>query len=298
MKPLLIALTLALALVSPAAADAPTEFLLHDHFVDVDPCTGLEHTVDVAGTFYRHFHANGNTYHADATITTSSGYLGHGVEVSVDHEQILVLNHVLANPNSNRIRARLVLVWDANFTVLRVERFRLECIGANARVLAASRAHSTDYPDAIAVIGGGDAAGFASDPKHPFQEARSNSSATGTNPVVRSIYSRLLAVNPAVRGHAFNFASHEATIDDLPSQVRKALLLKTKPELVLVQLMHNDTPCDGKDERGTATIRRGSPMHYTRSPKACQGLRSWRWATGGRSIRTSGPFRAMASAPG
>jgi hypothetical protein len=104
------------------------------------------------------------------------------------------------------------------------------------------------YPNAIAVIGGGDAAGYASDPKHPFQEARANSWATGTNPAVRSIYSRLLAANAAVRGRAFNFASHGATVRDLPSQVRKATILKTKPELVLVQFMANDAPCDGKDE--------------------------------------------------
>ena len=105
-----------------------------------------------------------------------------------------------------------------------------------------------DYPDAIAVLGGGDAAGYASDPKHPFQEARANSWATGTNPAVRSIYSRLLAANPAIRGRASNFGSHGATVRDLPSQVRKATLLKTKPELVLVQILGNDAPCDGKDE--------------------------------------------------
>ena len=90
--------------------------------------------------------------------------------------------------------------------------------------------------------------GYASDPAHPFQEARANSWATGTNPAVRSIYSRLLAANPAIRGRAFNFGSHEATVRDLPSQVRKATLLKTKPELVLVQIMGNDAPCDGKDD--------------------------------------------------
>lgn len=132
MKSLLLAITVALVVAAPAAADAPTEFPLHDHFVDVDPCTGLEHTVDVTGAFYRHFHANGNTYHADATITTSSGYVGHGVEVSVDHERILVLNHVLANPNGNRILAKVVVVWDSDFTTARVERFRLECVGRNA----------------------------------------------------------------------------------------------------------------------------------------------------------------------
>ena len=51
---------------------------------------------------------------------------------------------------------------------------------------AAAGAGAPTYPSAIAVIGGSDAVGYASDPKHPFQEARANSWATGTNPAVRS----------------------------------------------------------------------------------------------------------------
>ena len=128
---LTLALLAGLMAAAPAAADAPTPFPLHDSFVDVDPCTGLEHTVEVTGTFFRHSHTGGNTYHAERTITTSSGYLGRGVEVSVDHERIFVLNDVLARANGDRIRAHLVVVRDADWNA-RVERFRLVCIGRNA----------------------------------------------------------------------------------------------------------------------------------------------------------------------
>jgi hypothetical protein len=55
-------------------------------------------------------------------------------------------------------------------------------------------------------------------------------------------------VNPAIRGHAFNFGSHGATVRDLPAQVRKTLERTSKPELVLVQIMDNDVMCDGKDD--------------------------------------------------
>lgn len=244
----LLVLAVGLIAAAPAAADPPTEFPLHDVFVDVDPCTGLDHTVEITGTFFRHQHANGNTYHASRTITTSSGYVGHGVEVSVDHERIFVLNDVLANPNGNRIRAKVVVVRNADFTTVRVERFRLECIGRNARALAGAASPAATYPNAIAVIGDAHATGYASDTRHPFQEARANSWATGTNPAVRSIYARLLAVNPAIRGRAFNFASHGATVRDLPSQVRKPITRTIKPELVLVQIMDNDVTCDGKDD--------------------------------------------------
>ena len=120
------------------------------------------------------------------------------------------------------------------------------CLAALAH--GAPMTTSAVYPTSIAVIGDGDVTGYASDPKRPFQEARANSWATGTNPAVRSIYSRLLAAKPAIRGRTFNFGSHGATVRDLPSQVRKATLLKTKPGLVLVQIMNNDAPCDGKDD--------------------------------------------------
>ncbi len=153
MKSLLVALAFTLALAAPAAADAPAELPLHDLFVDVDPCTALDHTVEITGTFFRHHHANGNTYHATRTITTSSGYVGHGVEVSVDHERIFVLNDVLANPNGNRARAKIIVVSDSDFTTVRVERFRLECIGQNARAVADAGSRVAVYPNAIADIG-------------------------------------------------------------------------------------------------------------------------------------------------
>ena len=73
---------------------------------------------------------------------------------------------------------------------------------------------SAVYPTSIAVIGDGDVTGYASDPKRPFQEARANSWATGTNPAVRSIYSRLLAAKPAIRGRAFNFGSVNMRVPD------------------------------------------------------------------------------------
>ena len=130
--PLLVLAVVGLITAAPVAADAPTELPLHDLFVDVDPCTGLEHTIEVTGTFFRHNHTGGNTYHATRTISTSSGYVGHGVEVSIEHERIFVINDMLAKPNGDRIRAHVVVVWDTAFTAVRVERVRVECIGRNA----------------------------------------------------------------------------------------------------------------------------------------------------------------------
>ena len=58
---------------------------------------------------------------------------------------------------------------------------------------------SDQYPNAIAVLGHSGATGY--DSQAAGVDARENSRATGDNPAVDSIYLRLLALNPAVRGH-------------------------------------------------------------------------------------------------
>ena len=57
------------------------------------------------------------------------------------------------------------------------------------------------YPSSIAILGHSGSTGEDSDPEQPHVEIRANSWATGTNPRVNSVYARLLARNPAIRGH-------------------------------------------------------------------------------------------------
>jgi hypothetical protein len=120
----------ALAFGGTAAADRPVEQPLHEVFVDVNPCTGLEHTVTVVGTFFRHDHGGQNLYRLERTVTTSSGFSGRGVEVGVQHDRIVVVDDVLTNDvTGERIKAHLVLVEDAAGAV-RVFRFELRCLGS------------------------------------------------------------------------------------------------------------------------------------------------------------------------
>ena len=49
----------------------------------------------------------------------------------------------------------------------------------------------------------------------PFLDAPANSWSTGTSATVNSHYSRLLALNPAIAGHAFNDAVTGADMADL-----------------------------------------------------------------------------------
>ncbi|HET8741279.1 MAG TPA: hypothetical protein VFM41_01535 [Gaiella sp.] len=119
--------------------------------------------------------------------------------------------------------------------------------------------HEAAYPSSIAVLGTATANGWQSDPAHSFQIAPANSWATGTNPAVKSIYTRLLALNPAIKGHNANLtlsdnalegAGHE--LEDFAVEVKRAVRLKAKPDLVLVQVIDRAVKCDGTTEQDFA----------------------------------------------
>jgi hypothetical protein len=115
------------------------------------------------------------------------------------------------------------------------------------------------YPSSIAVLGTPTAAGWGADLAHAYRDAREDSWAAGTNPAVRSIYSRILAVSPAIKGHNVNLTSGEGApeaagreLDDFAAEVHNALRLKAKPDLVLVQVIDRALRCDGTTERNFA----------------------------------------------
>jgi hypothetical protein len=116
-----------------------------------------------------------------------------------------------------------------------------------ASVSATATAKSVKYPSSIVVLGHSGATGWNSDPKRPSQDARENSWATGANPAVNSIYRRVLARNPAVKGHNYNLAVSGSDVNDMLRQAREAISLPTSPELVLIQTVDNDMRCDGTD---------------------------------------------------
>jgi hypothetical protein len=106
---------------------APTSFPFQETFVDVNPCTGLDHTVTVTGTLFVYERGvHGLSHRLDRTITTSSGFTGHGTEISIDHDRIFVVRDVLANDAGEHLLAQLVFVQDAQGTP-RVERADIRC---------------------------------------------------------------------------------------------------------------------------------------------------------------------------
>jgi hypothetical protein len=123
----------ALAFAVPAAADPPTEIAQLDVFPDVNPCTGLIHTVTITETFFAHFHDGRVHGHSERTITTSpTGFVGHGTDSFVDNGQIIKFTQtdILTNASGDRIRARFVFVLDLSTGTVRVQQFEPPtCLG-------------------------------------------------------------------------------------------------------------------------------------------------------------------------
>src|SRR5262249_2803737 len=129
---------------------------------------------------------------------------------------------------------------------------------AGRHSMTAGAQGATGDPNAIVGLGDGGAAGHASNPAHTFQDAPENSWATGTNPAVDSVYSRILAVNPAVRGHNVNLARDDMTTAGFTAQMHRAIALNPKPDLVIVELGDRAVAtCDGHDDAHYAEFRAG-----------------------------------------
>lgn len=118
-----------------------------------------------------------------------------------------------------------------------------------AATLQASSADgaSRALPNSIVVLGHSGATGWNSDPAHPRLDAPQNSWATGTNPKVNSIYRRILARNPKIKGHNVNLAVSGSRVEDLLIQGEDALKLRPLPDLIVIQTLDNDIRCDGTD---------------------------------------------------
>ena len=119
------------------AASAPIEVPIFAQFDDVNPCSGLVHTITFTGAARIHDHDGRVVVHARRAITTSSGFEGRGTDTFVDNGNIqkVTANDMLANDSGDRIRAHIVLVLDLSTTppTVRVMKGTFEgviCVGA------------------------------------------------------------------------------------------------------------------------------------------------------------------------
>jgi hypothetical protein len=109
---------------------------------------------------------------------------------------------------------------------------------------------TTADPTSMVVLGVDTAAGYGSDPSHPYSNARQNSWAGGTNSAVKSVYSRLAGRAGAQRVRTTNLAEHGEAGRELASladQIGAAVAMRRKPELVVIQVLERGIRCDGTE---------------------------------------------------
>jgi len=128
----LLATSLGLAAVAPAAAGPAFEVSLTETFLDVDPCTGIEHEVTRAITFHVHEHGDRAVARGDSTYSTTLGYSGRGTSSFVLNGKVEMFrfSDMLTDDSGNRIRAKGVVVLDLATDTVRVDRFGLTCVGS------------------------------------------------------------------------------------------------------------------------------------------------------------------------
>jgi hypothetical protein len=119
----------------------------------------------------------------------------------------------------------------------------VSCAALGGAASALGERAQARYPNSIAVLGHSGAIGENSDPSRPGVVVRANSWATGTNRAVNSLYLRILAKNPQIRGRHLNFAQGGATVHDLVGQAKRAVSQTRKPDLVVIQIMDADIVC-------------------------------------------------------
>lgn len=123
--------------------------------------------------------------------------------------------------------------------------------------------------DSMAVLGHSGATGTMSDPADPSADAHENSWATGDNPLVKSVYLRLLADHPALKGHNYNQAVNGTTVENLQIQFESLLAeADPLPDVILIQTIDNDMGCDGSDPDNYEPFGRTLDQTLTQIEKA------------------------------
>ena len=129
-----VAISIALSLTAPTsvAASAPVIVPFFDQFVDLNPCSGLQHTVTITGTALIEATHGARVVHVQRTVTTSSGFEGRGAQTIVDNGNIVkvTLADLLSNESGDRIRAQVVILIDPSTGTVELFRGAVTCVGS------------------------------------------------------------------------------------------------------------------------------------------------------------------------
>jgi hypothetical protein len=123
--------TTILAFGSPAVADAPTEFIEVDVFMEPDPCNpeAPEMTTTLTLNFKVHSHKNVNVAVVDFTASTDNGYegSGHFTDVGGAKHFSFTQNAMVTNADGDRYKVGVHVNGTPNG--IAVDRFSIRCIG-------------------------------------------------------------------------------------------------------------------------------------------------------------------------
>jgi hypothetical protein len=117
---------------TPVAADAPIEFDDGDTFTDVNPCTGGDMMVTINVDVKVHEHRNNFVAHVSKTGSTDDGYImNHGSESQVGNKNVFRASFTdnWTNADGSKFKAQGTFVVDIETDTVRVDRFRLRCVG-------------------------------------------------------------------------------------------------------------------------------------------------------------------------
>lgn len=130
----LLVFGLLLVAALPASADPPVVDSFEFTFDDVNPCTGLTHTVTITlKVFQHHHHGERFVERGETTITTTpTGFSGGGTHTLVDNGQTIVFRStdMVANETGARIRVRIVFLLDLSTGTVRVDKGEFTCVRA------------------------------------------------------------------------------------------------------------------------------------------------------------------------
>jgi hypothetical protein len=121
--------------VGMEAASAPVQDQFVISFDDVNPCSGLIHTIAFFGTRWVHEHDGRFVVRVKRTILTNSGFVGRGRDAYVLNKNVEKVspNDMLANGSGDRIRAHIVIVLDLRTSQVKAFSRAFTCVDDSDR---------------------------------------------------------------------------------------------------------------------------------------------------------------------
>jgi len=129
----LLAFGATLVFTVSASGDRPLAIPFTVTFDDVNPCSGLVHTITIQGTTFVHSHDGRVVAVSERTITTTpTGFVGHGRDAEVVNDNVAMFrlaDVITSEATGERIRAKVTQVVDLRTGTTRAFKGDVLCVG-------------------------------------------------------------------------------------------------------------------------------------------------------------------------